>query len=72
MFFLLRMTIYNLTAAPSLMMADLHAVPSSSAVLYDQGASLHWNSGKTVGMMQENDIKEILSTLLERVVLKLG
>lgn len=51
------------------MMADLHAVPSSSAVLYDQEASLHWNSGKTVGMMQENYIKEILSTLLERVVL---
>lgn len=70
MFFLLRMTIYNLTAAPSLMMADLHTVPCSSAVLYGQGASLHgcwaleqWeNSGRVA--VQENHIKEILSSLL--------
>lgn len=66
------MTIYNLAAAPSLMMADLLTVPSSSAVLYEQGASLHWNRGKTVGMMQENHIREILSTLLEHIVLITG
>lgn len=50
------------------MMADLLTVPSSSAVLYEQGASLHWNRVKTVGMMQENHTREIFSTLLEHIV----
>lgn len=63
MFFLLRMTIYNLTAAPSLMPADLHTVPPSSAVLYGQGASLRgcwaWqqreDSGNNAGKSQLRD-----------------
>lgn len=72
MFFLLRMTIYNLTAAPSLMMADLHAVPSGSAVLYDQGTSLHgfwaleqWeNGGNNAGKPHQRDPQHASRTRL--------
>lgn len=57
------------------MMADLHTVPCSSAVLYGQGASLHgcWalQQWETLGIVavQENHIKDILSSLPEHVVL---
>lgn len=34
MFFLFMMTVYNLTSAPNLMMADLHMVPSNAVLLY--------------------------------------